>query len=116
MTKKEKLVWRLGKLPTTEELRELVKDKIITQEEAREILFSKELEEDKDVKSLESEVKFLRDLVDKLSKDRVQTIRYIREVQPYYNGNWMKPYEIYCSSSNPQSLLTEAVKYFNSIN
>jgi hypothetical protein len=35
-----KLVWRLSKLPTPSELTELVKEKIITQEEAKEILFS----------------------------------------------------------------------------
>ena len=57
MTKK--IVWRLSKLPTADELRELVKDKIITQEEAREILFNLETEEERDKKSLESEIKFL---------------------------------------------------------
>jgi hypothetical protein len=47
-----KLVWRLGKLPSPDEVRELVKDKIITQEEAREILFSQEDEIARDEKSL----------------------------------------------------------------
>ena len=56
---KTKLIWRLNKLPTTEELRELVKDKIITNEEARDILFNFESEEDRDSESLKSEIKFL---------------------------------------------------------
>ena len=67
MSKKEELNWRLSNLPTVEELRDLVKDKIITQEEAREILFRTETIEDKDIKSLETEVKFLKELVERLS-------------------------------------------------
>jgi phosphoserine phosphatase len=97
MTKK--LTWRLSKLPTPDELRELVKDKIVTQEEAREILFNNEEIEDRDKKSLESEIKFLRELVEKLSKDRSQIVEIIREVKvPYYQWNWYKPYEVWCSS------------------
>lgn len=99
MTKK--LIWRLSKLPTSEELRELVKDKIITQDEAREVLFSSETEEDRDKKSLESEIKFLRELVEKLSKSRteiVETIRYIES--PYKCYPWYSPYTVWCSSSN----------------
>ena len=92
--KNEKLVWRLSKLPTTEELRELVKDKIITQEEAREILFSTETKEDRDSDSLKSEIKFLRELVDKLSKAQpaqiIETIKYIEK--PYYKYEWYSPY------------------------
>ena len=68
MTTKMKLNWRLSKLPTPDEVRELVKDKVITQDEAREILFSQETEEERDKNSLESEIKFLRELVDKLAK------------------------------------------------
>ena len=74
------LVWRLSKLPTPEELVELVKNKIITQEEAKEILLSSETEEDRDKKSLESEIKFLRELIMSLKQSEntiFQTIRYI---------------------------------------
>ena len=46
------LKWRLSKLPTPDEVRELVKDKIITQDEAREILFSQETDEERDKDSL----------------------------------------------------------------
>lgn len=60
MSKEERLRWRLSNLPTVEELRDLVKDKIITQDEAREILFSKEAE---DISSLKKEVEVLRRIV-----------------------------------------------------
>ena len=90
MTKK--LVWRLGKLPSPDEVRELVKDKIITQEEAREILFSQETEEDRDKGSLKEEIKFLRELVQKLSNRStiIETIKYIEK--PYTNLGWYQPY------------------------
>ena len=50
MTKK--LNWRLSKLPTPDEVRELVKDKIITQEEAREILFKEDTKEERNKEEL----------------------------------------------------------------
>ena len=90
---KQKLVWRLGKLPSVEELRQLVIDKIITQNEAREILFNTETEEDRDKQSLESEIKFLRELVEKLSQNRSQIITTIKEVEvPYRRYPWYEPY------------------------
>ncbi len=106
MTKKIK--WRLSNLPTPDEVRELVKDKIITQEEAREILFSQEDEKVRDSKSLESEIKFLRELVDRLSKSNpvqiLETIRYVEK--PYQRWDWYKPYTqwennvVLCQSNN----------------
>lgn len=59
MTKHEELVWRLGKLPTVEEITTLIDKKIITQEEAREILFNTRTVEERDKVSLEAEIKFL---------------------------------------------------------
>ena len=58
MTKHEELVWRLGKLPTVEEITTLIDKKIITQEEARQILFNKKDVDERDKKSLEDEIKF----------------------------------------------------------
>ena len=98
MTKK--LSWRLSKLPTPDEVRELVKDKIITQDEARNILFSSEEEGKRDEESLKSEIKFLRELVEKLSKSHGETTTIIREIErPYYRLGWYRPYEIWCNSS-----------------
>ena len=97
---KKKLNWRLGKLPSPDEVRELVKDKIITQDEARGILFSEQEETERDIKSLESEIKFLRELVEKLSKNNsstiIETIRYVE--RPYINYPWYQPYQIWCSA------------------
>jgi hypothetical protein len=102
MTTKNKLVWRLGKLPSVDELRELVKDKILTNDEAREILFTNEEVEERDKKSLEGEIKFLRDLVETLSntstKTITETIRIIQ--QPYVQYRWYKPYDVWCSAAD----------------
>lgn len=98
---KTKLIWRLSKLPTAEELRELVKDKIITQEEAREILFSEQEEKDRDAESLKSEIKFLRELVAKLSENRSQIITTIKEIEvPVYRRYpWYQSYTTWCGIS-----------------
>lgn len=98
---KTTLKWRLSNLPSVAELRQLVEDEVITREEAREILFRSETEEDRDKKSLESEIKFLRDLVEKLSASRSQIITTIREVKtPYYiQQPWYRPYEVWCGAT-----------------
>lgn len=97
MTKR--LKWRLSRLPTPDELRELVKDKIITQEEAREILFSSEEEGERDEKSLKDEIKFLRDLVEKLST-KSSIITTIREIEvPYRRHGWYRPYDTWCDGT-----------------
>jgi len=102
MTKK--ISWRLGRLPDSNELVNLVLNKIITQDEAREILFSKEDIDERDKKSLESEIKFLRELVEQLSKNNTktitETIRYIEK--PYYHQTWYQPYNNWalCTSTN----------------
>jgi hypothetical protein len=89
MTKK--LVWRLGKLPSVEELRELVKDKIITQDEARGILFSSETQEEQDKKSLETEIKFLKETIENLLRG-VSVREVIREIPIYYKKyDWFLP-------------------------
>jgi len=99
MTKQ--LKWRLGKLPTPDEVLKLVNDKLITKEEARDILFNEEVETERDKESLEAEIKFLRDLVEKLSQNRTNTIEIIKQVEvPYYQYHWYKPYEVWCSNSN----------------
>ena len=101
MTKK--LVWRLKEQPSTESLRELVKDKILTNDEAREILFSSQEETERDVKSLEAEIKFLRELVEKLS-NRSQIVEVIKEVQTsypvYIQQPWYQPYQTWCGGAN----------------
>ncbi len=99
---KKKLIWRLREQPTPESLKGLVNTNILTKDEAREILFSSETEEDRDKKSLESEIKFLRNLVEKLSKgNNSHVVEIIREVEkPYYRWDWHEPYRIWCSGDN----------------
>jgi len=90
---KTKLVWRLGNRPTVEDINTLISTTIITKDEAREILFNSETDEDRDKKSLQSEIKFLRELVQKLSTNRSQIITTIKEVEvPYKRWDWYRPY------------------------
>ena len=91
----------MGKLPEPLEVMHLVQNEIITKEEAKDMLFSEDTEEERDKKSLQSEIKFLRELVEKLSKNPdkiVETIRYIEK--PYYNWNWYRPYAVWMSGSS----------------
>ena len=91
MTKK--LVWRLGKLPSVQELTQLIDQKIISKEEAREVLFSTKEDWERDKESLESEIKFLRELVEKLSKDRKTIVETIKIIEtPYKIYPWYQPY------------------------
>jgi lipopolysaccharide biosynthesis regulator YciM len=91
MTKK--IIWRLREQPSTESLRKLVEDKILTKEEAREILFSSEEVKERDENSLKEEIKFLRELVEKLAKSRSEIITTIKEVEvPYKKCPWSEPY------------------------
>src|SRR3990167_9014636 len=102
MTKR--IIWRLKTPPSPEEVRELVKDKIITQEEAREILFSQESEEERIFESevsLRAEIGFLRKLVEKLAS-RTKIIETIREVQvPYTRYQWYPVYQTWCETNLP---------------
>lgn len=100
-----KTKWRLSALPTPQEIADLVASDILTKEEAREILISQETEEDRDKKSLQAEIKFLRELVQKLSDNRKpEIIRQIEVIEkPYFKNPWFEPYRFYCgieSSSN----------------
>lgn len=115
---KKRLVWRLGKLPTPDELRELVKDKIVTHEEARDILFNLETEEERDKNSLEAEIKFLRELVEKLSQNQTQRIvEVIREVKvPYYKYGWYRPYDVWCTGTSTAGALLTATSGSTTLN
>jgi hypothetical protein len=90
-----KLKWRLSKLPTIDEVLKLTEGAkpILTKEEAREILFTSETDEERDKKSLESEIKFLRETIEKLAS-RTQIIETIKTIQTpiYINQPWYQPY------------------------
>jgi len=102
---KNTLKWRLSKLPTPGEIRELVKDKIITQEEARDILFKKGEEVDKvetdEMSALREEIKFLKGLVDRLAqKDYTRLVEVIKRVEVPVIRPWYKPYEVWISATD----------------
>lgn len=95
-----KIKWRLSKLPTPDELRELVKDKIVTQDEAREILFDQVDETEADTDALKSEIEFLRKLVEDLSNSRTDTVRVIeKHINNYPDWTWNQPYWTYCNGT-----------------
>lgn len=86
----------MSKLPTVSELTELVQNKLITQEEAKDILFKSESDTDRDKESLEKEIEFLRRMVEKLSS-RSQITEVIKEIKtPYYQYPWYQPYMSWC--------------------
>jgi asparagine synthetase B (glutamine-hydrolysing) len=100
MTTKTKIIWRLANRPTSEEIVELLTAGILTKEEAREILFNLETEEDRDSKSLQTEIEFLRKLVEKLSTNKQVIVETIREVhKPYYQQPWYQPYTTWCTAT-----------------
>ena len=95
------MVWRLNQLPDVEEITLLIKQKVITNDEAREMLFRSETEEDRDKKGLESEIKFLRELVEKLSKSKSEITTIIKEIEvPYQRNPWYSPYITWCDGSS----------------
>jgi hypothetical protein len=88
-----KLNWRLQELPTGGEIADLVEQKIITQKEAREILFSTPKDDQDDVKSLKSEINFLRELVEKLSgRVNYYPVWQTINTKPYSGYGWMQIY------------------------
>jgi hypothetical protein len=94
-----KIIWRLKELPTSEMLRNLVKDGLLSKEEAREILFSSQEQNERDVESFKQEIKFLRELVDKMANNQ-KVVEIIREIErPYHVYPWYTPYQYYCGGS-----------------
>jgi hypothetical protein len=99
-----KIKWRLANRPTPNEVDMLFTSGLLTKEEAREILFSLETQEDRDVDALKSEIKFLRDLVQKLSgrSTIVETIRIVEK--PYLQYPWYQPYAVWCVSGGNNAI------------
>lgn len=81
--KKKDLKWRLTELPTGDEVASLVEQEVITKEEARELLFNEGEDKSKKVKELEEEVKFLRELCDKLAAKSNGWTTIVREYHDY---------------------------------
>lgn len=102
----KKLVWRLGKLPTPQEVSDLLKEEIITQDEAREILFNTETDEERDSNSLKDEIKFLREVIKNLSENSSKTVEIIQKVEPrYFQYGWYQPYYTWCTAGISTNLI-----------
>lgn len=98
-----KIKWRLGKLPTPDEVMLLQKQSILTKEEAREILFSLENDEDRDNKSLQDEIVFLRTLVKSLADSKtIATHIYTlpNEYKPWHIQPWYPQYTAFCAATD----------------
>lgn len=92
------LKWRLKGAPTLDDVTTMLDKGIISKEEARQILFS-ELEKDGQVKALEEQVEFLKDLIDRLSKQPPQVVwKYVETYTP------RNPWPTYTSYASPIKL------------
>ena len=94
-TKKIFMRWKLKNLPTPSDIATLIDKGVITKEEAREILFNPEEIDERSVESLKEEIKFLRELVEKLSNQNYsKVIEIIKEVEKpvYYRYPWWQSY------------------------
>jgi hypothetical protein len=111
-TKKNKrIIWRLKEQPTTESLSKLVKEGILDKNEARQILFSEDSKEDRDIKSLEKEIEFLKMLIDKIAQ-RSQIVTTIKEIErPFYNYPWFEFYYDWCDSSSTSSFFKDIMTF-----
>lgn len=117
MTKKTTLVWRLAERPTVEGIEKLLSAGVINREEARSFLLNEQTEEDRDKKSLENEIKFLRELVEKLSQNRSQIVEVIKQVEKpvYIKDYWYTPYKIWCGSYTDGTVTLSTGTTFSSI-
>lgn len=101
---KKQLRWRLSERPTVDNIEKLLSLGIIDKTEAKQIALEEDEIKVKSLKDLESEIALLRELVLELSKKQPQTIVKIIESYPPrsvpYPMPWMKPYSIFCSSTN----------------
>lgn len=94
------LKWRLKGAPTLEDVTTMLDKGIISKDEARQILFS-ELDKDGVNKAKDEQIEFLKDIIDRLSKQPPQVVwNYIQKFTPSYGwgyGTYTSPV-ILCSS------------------
>lgn len=92
---KKILTWKLQKLPTVDEVRDLAGAGIILPEEARQLLFKEETPKtDADrIDALETMVKTLQEII--ASRHNIVTVPYVKTIEvsprqrPYWNEVWM---------------------------
>jgi hypothetical protein len=82
MTKKEQLRWRLQSKPTLDDVTTMLDKEIITKDEAREILFQ-QVNTDDENKALKEQVEFLKDIIDRLSRQPANNVwHYVQGYTP----------------------------------
>lgn len=110
MTTKTKTIWRLANRPTPQEVIDLKTAGLLTHDEAREILISQEEQEDRDKKSLQEEIKFLRSLVQNLANNRYQIVNALGNISTpnLPSQPWYVPYQQWMNLSDT-STQTNAV-------
>lgn len=108
----KKLVWKLKDLPTGDELASLVEQKVITPEEAREIILSEEKVDSNALKAKDEEIKFLRDLVDTLARRHNGWTTIYHEYErltpkyPIWYGHYQPLMQTYSKTFGPTVTLT----------
>lgn len=119
MTKTTFMRWKLKTLPTPSDIAVLIDKGVINKEEARTILFNpEEIENERDIDSFKAEIKFLRELVEKLAESR-KVVEIIREIEkPYQTWSWIPCYTTYCDSitTTDTGSLTTSAYNFSDIN
>lgn len=101
----KKLVWKLKELPTAEAIADLVDTKVITPEEARDILFKEETKQSDEVEALKEMVKTLQEMVHDLSnrQNNITLVPYTKIVEvpsrttPYWERYW-KQNAVWCDT------------------
>lgn len=94
-----KIKWRLANRPSPHELLDLVTGGLLTKEQAQEILFSLETDEDRDKISLQEEIKFLRNLVQSMATKRTIVENIYKVNDPHIaTRSWYNPYQTWCMS------------------
>lgn len=92
----KKLVWKFKDLPSAEAVSSLVKEKVITPEEARSILFREEVKSGDEVEALQEMVKTLSEMVkDLIARSQnvtlmpyTKVVTVPRRYEPYWvSGN-----------------------------
>lgn len=110
----KKLVWKLKELPTAEAIADLVDTKVITPEEARDILFKEEAKQSDEVEALKEMVKTLQEMVhDLLSRqNNITLVPYTKVVEvpikttPYWDRYWTCTGTTTSSSGNTDGFTT----------
>lgn len=94
-TNTKNLTWKLKELPSVDELAKLVDTKILTPEEAREIVLGDPESDKGKIKALEELVSFLQETITEMSKNKQtfvpveRTIYIDRSVRPYWDRYWL---------------------------